>query len=226
MCEIKDGGIVIVKVKEDLTGLVFGRLTVAGRADDYVYPNGKRRSQWACRCECGNIVSVETSNLKRGNSKSCGCLNDELSTERFTTHGGRHERLYSIWTNMKNRCLNERSPSYLDYGGRGITICDEWVDSYENFRAWAYESGYDESKPISDCTIDRIDTDAGYSPGNCRWTDAKMQANNRRNTMFVTAFGSTHSLSEWAEITGIKYHTLFARITKLGWTAGKALSTR
>lgn len=212
----------MVKSKENLAGNKYGRLTVIEQTDDYVYPNGKRRAQWLCMCECGNIIKVEQSNLKRGNSNSCGCYNDELRILRSTTHGDRRTRLYGIWTNIKSRCYNPNSTSYSNYGARGILMCDEWKDSYYNFKSWANESGYIDS---NDVTIERVDVNGGYSPENCIWASPKEQANNRRNTVFFTHNNETHSLSEWADITGIKYHTLFARIYKLNWDFEKAINT-
>lgn len=214
--------VLISKTIENLIGRTFGRLTVLCRAEDYVYPNGRHRTRWHCECACGNTVDVEASNLKRGNSKSCGCYDLELKHNRIK-HGGRHERLYGVWTNIKNRCNNVASEDYQDYGGRGIKICDEWNDSYETFRSWAIKSGYNDEAAKSECTIDRIDVNGNYEPDNCRWVNAKKQANNRRNTLTYTAFGETHSLSEWSDITGVKYHTLFARVNRLGWPLEKAL---
>lgn len=205
-------------------GQKFGRLTVAGDGGWYVYQNGKRRKKFLCLCECGNYISVEGSNLKSGNTKSCGCMNIDMLRDRSTTHGGRRDRLYSIWTNMKQRCLSETNKSYNDYGGRGITICDEWIESYASFMKWAVEHGYDESLPYYKCSLDRIDVNGPYSPDNCRWVDSKEQARNRRNTIMFCHDGKNMSLSEWADATGIKYHTLFARIYKLGWDFEKAIN--
>ena len=212
-------------VAEDLSGMKFGRLTVIQKGECYICKNGIKRTRWLCRCECGNTVNVLAYNLKSGNSKSCGCLNDESRISRSTKHGMRHTRLYSIWTNIKSRCYLESSQNYERYGGRGISMCDEWRNSFESFMEWSVNNGYDESLAgRGECTIDRIDVNKNYSPDNCRWVDATTQANNRRNTIFVTAFGSTKSLAEWSRVTGIKYHTLFARIYKLGWSPEAALS--
>lgn len=214
----------MTKPKKDLSGQRFGRLTVLHQADDYVYPNGKRRTQWECKCDCGKIVIVEQSNLKRGNSKSCGCLDAELKATRSITHGDRYSRLYSIWTNMKDRCNNPRSNTFAQYGGRGISVCKEWDESYQLFKDWAVSAGYSETIDSYHCSLDRIDVNCGYSPDNCRWVSMKDQANNRRNTLYITYDGETKSLSEWADKINIKYHTLFARIYKLGWPVEKAFN--
>lgn len=121
-------------------------------------------------------------------------------------------RLDAIHSNMVQRCTNPNNPAYRDYGGRGITICPEWR-CCRNFTTWALEHGYAEN-----LTIDRIDNDQGYSPENCRWVSAKVNANNRRSTHKVTAFGETHSLTEWSEITGLSYNTLKKRVIDHGET--------
>ena len=210
---------------EDLTGQKFGRLSVISRAEDYVYPNGKHRVQWLCKCECGNTSIVLATNLKKGNSKSCGCLNDELRRTRSITHGYCHSRLYSIWTNMKERCNNPNNTSYEHYGERGIKVCEEW-ENFESFRDWAIPAGYDDNINKYECTLERKDVNGDYCPENCTWKNAKEQANNRTNTIFIEYNGQRHSLSEWADIIGVKYHTLFARIYKLNWPIEKAFTTK
>lgn len=211
----------------DLTGKRFGRLTVIERAHDYIYPNGKTKVQWLCECDCGNHCVVIGDNLRKGNSKSCGCLNDELRRTRSITHGASNgnSRLYSIWTNMKTRCYNQNNPCYLNYGARGIKMCDAWRNSFISFRDWAIPAGFDENLDPSECMIERIDVNGDYCPENCTWKNAKEQANNRTNTIFIEYNGETHSLSEWADIIGVKYHTLFARLYKLNWPLEKALNT-
>jgi hypothetical protein len=210
----------MTKPRKNLVNERFGRLIVVSQADDYFYPNGRRRTQWLCKCDCGKMVAVEQHNLISGNSKSCGCLNNELIKDRNTTHGDRYTRLYRIWSNIKSRCYNTNASTYPDYGGRGINMCNEWKDSYFAFKAWALNNGY---KGENEFTIDRIDVNGNYEPDNCRWSTPKEQANNRRNTLSLNSKGESHTLSEWADIVGIKYHTLYARIYKLGWALDKAL---
>ena len=160
---------------EDLTGMIFGRLTVLGIANDEF-----NNVTWRCRCQCGNIIDVPAGYLKSGDTKSCGCLKHDAVAKHNFVHGfSGEERLYHVWKGMRERCNNPNSKSFKNYGGRGIRICDEW-DSYLAFRNWALSNGYDESKPARECSIDRIDNGKGYSPDNCRWVDMATQAANRR----------------------------------------------
>ena len=209
---------------KDRIGERFGRLTVIERAESYINPNGTPRTAWKCKCDCGNEVVVLAQSLSNGATKSCGCLKKERVHEICRTHGElvykkKRTRLYCIWENMKRRCFNPKNQFYYCYGGRGITVCDEWKDSFEAFREWAYSSGYDEY-----LTIDRVNVDGNYEPDNCRWVTMKEQSNNKRTSHFLTFNGETKTIAQWSEATGFSYPTLFMRI-KRGLSAEETLLT-
>ena len=207
----------------DLTGQVYGRLTVIKRVDDYISPSGDRKVQWLCKCKCGKEVIVTGNNLKNGNSKSCGCYNRELLAKINLTHNASNTRLYHIWICMKDRCYNPKNKKYKDYGGRGIIICDEWINDFEAFANWAYDNGYIENVSRGECTIDRIDVNGNYCQQNCRWVNQKVQSNNKRNNHYITYNGETHTVTEWNNILGYKKGVLSRRIFS-GWSIEDAFT--
>ena len=203
----------------DLTGQRFGRLTVLGRAEDGVSPRGKHRVRWRCLCNCGNVRVVYGASLKSAKTVSCGCYHKDSKKEQMTSHGGSGTRLYKIWDGMKARCYNPRKNYYPIYGGRGITVCDEWHYSFEAFRNWAMANGYEDG-----LTIDRIDNNGNYCPENCRWATISQQNNNKSTSHFLTYNGETKTITQWAEATGFTFHAILARVSK-GMTTEEALLT-
>lgn len=154
----------------NLVGQPFGRLTVVARSSVIV----GQSTVWECRCECGNLRHVPAENLKTGKTQSCGCFNQERRSERMTTHGRSQSREYDSWICMRERCNRPTNEHYKYYGGRGITVCARWQDSFANFFA---DMG---SRPLG-TTLDRFpDNDGNYEPANCRWATAKQQSATRR----------------------------------------------
>lgn len=197
----------------DLTGERFGRLTVTGRAGN----DAQRKPIWHCVCDCGRKVVVRGMALRSGHTLSCGCYSRDVHTK----HGGEGSRLYRVWCDMKARCLNKNHRFYSYYGGRGISICEEWLD-FSNFQQWAYHTGYDPTSKKWECTLDRIDSNRGYFPDNCRWVSMAVQDSNKRNNRYFEFRGEVHSLREWAEILGVKYQTLYARLNVHGMSVEEA----
>lgn len=178
--------------------------------------------KWLCKCDCGNEKEIWGRALKSGGTGSCGCHRKKILDH--TTHGMSNTRIFRTWASMNKRCTNKNIECYKNYGGRGIKVCDEWKDFY-NFMLWAYSNGYRDELPAKQCTLDRIDNNGNYEPSNCRWVSYKVQANNKRNNVYYDYQGKRHTISEWAEIKGIKKATLKNRISNLGWDIKKTLET-
>ncbi len=199
----------------DLTGQKFGRLTVT----EYSHTHDGC-AFWKCICDCGNIVVVRSRDLRSGRTKSCGCLHKEAVKKMATTHGLCHDRLFSIWCAMRRRCTDPKYKFYHNYGGRGITVCEEWKNNFQAFYDWAKANGYRD-----DLSIDRIDVDGNYCPENCRWATMIEQANNKRNNHLITYNGKTLTMAEWSRKIGVSYQTLKDRINYHGWSIERALTT-
>ncbi len=202
---------------KDLTGQKFGMLTVVQRVEDHVYKNGRHDIVYECKCDCGNNKDVLAVHLRSGHTQSCGCYRAKNTSEMRYKHGGRDTRLYCIWKNMKARCLNAMHDDYSLYGGRGITICDEWICDYKSFADWANGCGYTDA-----LTLDRMDVNGNYCPENCRWVTQKEQCNNTRRNIFVEIDGNTHTLKEWCEKLSLNYGTVSSRVRR-GWSPQDAI---
>lgn len=201
---------------KDINGQKFGMLTVISFAE---IRRGK--AFWNCKCKCGNTSIVAGDKLRSGRTKSCGCLQTKHRKEGIhKTHGMTNTKIYTIWSNMRSRCMYKGNSMYRNYGGRGITVCDEWLQ-FENFQLWAITSGYSEG-----LSLERIDVNGNYEPDNCKWIPLCEQSLNQRRSHMVEAFGKTQTIREWADVTGISYDTIERRLNAYGWDAEKAVSVK
>lgn len=199
----------------DLTGKRVGKLTVIQRHYD---PN-KKHTLWECKCNCGNMSIVSAYRLIHGLTKSCGCLRSEVTTKKNTTHGMSKTPLYNVWNSMRKRCYNENDKNYPSYGGRGIEVCPEWKDEFNEFQKWALSNGY-----CIGLTLDRIDNNGDYCAQNCRWVDTKTQNDNRRVSFLVTYNGETKPLHIWCEDLGLPYMRIWQRIKRYGCSFEEAIT--
>lgn len=185
----------------DLSGKVFGSLTVISKNS-----SGSGTVFWNCKCKCGKTIQVSTGRLNSGNVTSCGCSKRNRIIEQNTTHGLANTRLYKIWCGMKKRCFNKNSQSYNNYGGRGISICNEWINNFQAFYDWSISNGYSEN-----LTIERINVNGNYCSDNCRWVTLKEQTKNQRKTIRYTLFGIEKPLIEWCDYAEIKNSRAYQR---------------
>jgi hypothetical protein len=209
-----------VPQSRQLLGLAFGYLTVI---EDLHRSSRHGKRLWRCRCSCGSLVEVDTGALTSGNTKSCGCYNSQLTTLRNLKHGcsrrGRVSKEYMIWAAIIGRCQRRSYKRFRDYGGRGIKVCERWSSSFENFFEDMGECPEDKK------SIGRVDNDGDYCPENCRWEDDIEQANNKRNTVFLSYGGRTQGISQWARELGCSQGALWQRKNTLGWSDEKIICT-
>jgi len=203
--------------KLELTGKVFGRLSVLRESENR---SNQKVIQWWVQCSCGSDpFEIIGSKLMNGHTKSCGCIRKERGKKVKTTHGESQEGCeYKAWSNMKARCYNKNNKAFKDYGGRGIKVCDRWLESFENFLV---DLG---RKPTKKNSIDRIENNGDYEPDNCRWADRRTQNMNRRNSKNITLDGVTKPLIDWLKEFGLSRGGFMGRINK-GWSTEKALKT-
>lgn len=198
---------------KDLSGRQYGRLVVVSHKGF----NSRRNAMWLCECECGQSAVVSSDCLQKGSTRSCGCYQIETTRARSITHGKKGSRAYSAWRSMRKRCEVPSSHNFARYGGRGIAVCDKWGAFEEFYR--------DMGDPPPGMSLDRINNDGGYAPGNCRWATPKMQSRNTSTNRVYEYQGKRMVLAGWAETTGISFAVLWSRLSKLGWSIDEALET-
>ncbi len=201
---------------KDIAGQVFGRLLVVERRGSL-----KTKAAWLCKCSCGNEKITTGDRLRQGSIASCGCLRIETQGKTGITHGDSGTRLHRIWKAMKARCLNPKTRKFPVYGGRGITVCEEWKCDFVSFRDWSLANGYSE-----ELEIDRRNNDLGYSPENCRWVTHIVNSNNTSRNWVLDLFGEKRTAMDWSRDgrCAVPYTVLILRLQR-GWEPLKAVTT-
>lgn len=203
-------------MEKNLIGQKFNRWTVIGEGTSRLYKhknyeNGYPQRYWLCKCECGTIREVSENSLINGKTKSCGCFQKEVTKSFLYTHKKSKTRIYGIWCSIKERTRNNNSTSFVNYGGRGISVCEEWSNSFDSFYKWSMENGYNEN-----LSIDRINVNGNYEPSNCRWIAMDEQARNKRNTVYITYNGQTFNVHDWSFLVGVPESLIKSRYHS-GW---------
>lgn len=196
-------------------GSIYGKLTVIGDA-----PSRNWKTYWLCRCSCGSIKEIRSNGLRSGNTKSCGCLSEEIRHKRRFIITETDKRLARIRTNMISRCYNKKVFSYRYYGAKGITVCKSWRKSFIAFKKWALSNGYS-----NELTLDRIRGNKSYTPSNCRWATRREQSINKKSCVTVRYKGKKYKLPHLADMAGIDSNHLYIRIFTLGWSVEEAADT-
>ncbi|PEI49943.1 hypothetical protein [Bacillus toyonensis] len=181
----------------DRTGIKYGRLTVLEKVDS----DKKGNARWLCRCDCGNEKIILGWSLAN-RTRSCGCIQKEVTSKRAKIHGLYGTHIHTVWRHMKERCKNPNSKDFVNYGGRGIKLFQDW-EKLENFFEWSKKNGYNEG-----LSIERIDVNGNYEPDNCKWITLSEQWNNKQDTVRIEINGITKTLKEWAVISGVKHSTI------------------
>lgn len=199
-------------------GKVYGMLTIIS----YVGVRHRYDHVVGVRCECGVIKEVLLNALRQNQTVSCGCYNRKIASDRKKTHGlsgGKHP-LYRVWLTIKTRCYNNKFEQYIDYGGRGIRMCDGWLNSFESFYDWCICNGWEKG-----LDIDRKENDGNYDPYNCRFVTRSVNCRNKRNNRLVEYNGETKTLTEWCIEFGQPYDVVRGRLNR-GWSSDDALLTQ
>lgn len=201
---------------KDITGKRYGRLVAIG-------PIGcdKNGVIWACRCDCGTSISAYGYLLRCGNTKSCGCLRIDTIVAASTSHGLHNSPHYKRWLHIVQRCTNPNNKNYANYGGRGIDICEEWRRDFESF--------HNHISPLPNCgekgySLDRIDNNGNYEPGNMRWATQETQVNNSRNVRLLTLNGKTQTIVKWEKEFNFPIGVIRKRLHR-NWPIDQALTT-
>jgi hypothetical protein len=206
----------------DVIGKKFGYLTVLSAAENRIVPSGITRMVM-CRCECGNVKPYQFHAIKNGKTRSCGCYSKKPIQERERVGTERHLMSYTpehrAWSSMKNRVCNPNVIGYNYYGGRGITVCDRWLNSFENFLE---DMG---NRPSDKHSLDRIDVNGNYEPSNCRWATIEQQNSNKTSNVMVTYKGETKYLAEWARVLNTSQQLLMYRLNVAKWSVEKTFET-
>ena len=196
ICQLHQTKIYMPK-KVNLVGQVFSQLTVMAKAIFQIYGDVR----WICECSCGGVSVVTSNNLIKNHSKSCGCLVSKTCGERFTKHGlssgGYRRPMYKLWKSMKARCYNKNDTNYRHYGGRGISMCERWLESPLNLIEDMGE------RPSPNHSVDRINNDGNYEPSNCRWATADQQQSNKRSNKVLTYMGKKYTITQFSQAYGI-----------------------
>lgn len=185
-------------------GDTFGKWTVLEVQEHCEHEEGRKA---LCQCECGTVRRLSCYKLLRGRTLSCGCWRNDAKS---------HPRLYRVYQHMMARCYNPNNPKFKDYGARGIIVCEEWKNEhgFDKFAEWALQNGYDKDAQYGECTLDRKDVNGNYEPGNCRFVNLDVQANNKQNTIYLTYNNETHTISEWGAILNIPRRRIETRYTR------------
>ncbi len=195
---------------EIFKGQKFNFLTMIKEVDHHVTSGGHKHRKCEFKCDCGKIVHIQFSAVKNGSTKSCGCHSRKSASDRLkifnVKHGMYYTSEYQVYLSMKQRCYNESHKSFIHYGGRGIKVCDSWLNSFDNF---INDIGF---RPSKDYSLDRIDNNKGYSKDNCKWATRKEQSRNVRTNRIFEFNGQKKCLSEWAEIIGVSQQNLYYKL--------------